>query len=369
MNKQAYGHLFTLFGGVNALYAISMWAITQGGFGLSDLPGLDSKSRITSSFFVIVFIGTLLTLTTVVGTNYILKVRKESADKEAATSPATDLEPLLPKVALGEQGTYQRRTFSGFVYQTGILLLFIFLPLGSIVHLNQVVADRGIVWNEELPSGAALKAACMLPEWWPFGYCADDPTVVRVAYESRDIEDTGPPKFDAGKNTSRLWLTNHWCDVYWAREMAGPQVEKRNNCSTPSDGGLSSSEARSRQTLSLFSAADQKAITTFADSHRGLPAACDAAYAKNACTGFTNRSENCHDDGSGCRGVQWVRGVTPALIILPSLVGVFSVAEFLMALWLGVTLTGLIVSLAKILALAIRATVAMICVHIQKSMG
>jgi hypothetical protein len=339
MNREAYGSLFSLFGGSNILFAVSMWVVTQGGLADLSLPGLDSHAKIASSYFSIILIGFLLFLTGLVGTGHARKSRSDAAK----------LAPI-PAVGLGKDGEYTPGTVPGVIYEIVILFLFIVVPAASLIHLNRQVAGEGTLWNEELPAGAHLTAGCLLPGWWPFGNCdeASDPNapaVLAAVRALRDVKDTGnPPVFEDGNNMSRLWLTNHWCDVYWAREMAGPQVKARNKCTDPSDpiGGLSENEARSFAALALLGPDDADKVRKFALARRGLPAACEPSYS-STCTGISNRSQACSDTGAGCRGIEWIRVLSPTLIILPTLLGWLGAA-----LYFGSLGRGLLGGLSKI---------------------
>lgn len=291
MGRDALARLFGIVGGFISLYSLSAWSLSQGGTQLSAVPGLEPRSPVTSAYFAVIIIGVCLGIACLLAIAHVRQPLGESGWR-------------FPIVGLGDAKVERPGAWSTRLYAAFLFAALLLLPAAALVHLNRQLAKDGLVWNEVLPIAAALPGACALPRMWPFGTCAAEGQAVSDLLGAREVKD--------GKVTAspaRLWLVNRRCDLAWERGMAGPQVDERMK-----GGGsaVSASEKRAWDELPLQGADAAKRLI-------GSAIALAPAAPPHFCAGPRDRSAICAADASKCRGVEWVRGVSPLLVLLPSL--------------------------------------------------
>lgn len=310
MGLDALARLFGITGAFVSLYALSACIISQGGTQLSAVPGLEPGAPAQSAYFAIIVIGIALFVTSVIG---IVHLRR----------PIGKTGWRFPIVGLGDTRIDNPRSWSVFLYVVFLGILFFVLPAFALVHLNNRLIQDGLVWNDALPASAVTGVACALPPW-PFGACTD------AADRTRAAAIFAVPSAKEDKLPGVLWLGSHRCDLAWERGLTGPQTAARIK-----DGGppILQSELDARKHLDSQPQPIRAALQSFrpprAEDGTVMVQGKDPTY----CAGSRERSPLCKADESKCRGVNWIRFWSPALMVVSSLLGWIGSLAFLL-LWL-----------------------------------
>jgi hypothetical protein len=310
MGRDALARLFGIVGGFVSLYSLSAWSLSQGGTQLSAVPGLEPRAPVTSAYFAVIIIGVCLGIACLLAIAHV----REPVDQTGWRFPIVG----LGDAKIGSPDALSTRLYAAFLFAALLLL-----PAAALVHLSGQLAKDGLIWNEALPAGAAVPAACVLPRLWPFGSC-------NSALQAAASDIFNAREINEGKITetpARLWLVNRRCDLAWERGMSGPQVAER----TKGGGSaVSESEQQSWDALHLQGAEVEKRLVELADGGRSVV----AAPLPHFCAGPRDRSAICAADPAECRGVEWKRTWSPLLVLVPSL------AAWGALLWLSVVELG-----------------------------
>lgn len=321
MGLDALTRLFGITGSFVSLYALSAWVLSQGGTQLSAVPGLEPGAPAQSAYFAIIVVGFVLLATSIIGITHLHRPTGKTGWR-------------FPIVGLGDTEIENPRAWSVRLYVLFLVLVFFILPAVALRHLNDRLAQVGILWNEALPASATTGVACALP-FWPFGACEKTANEDKPAQADAIFAFLAPPKKDdEGKikprEPGRLWLVSHQCDLNWERGLTGPQIAARFK-----DGRdvISKDEREARQYLVDQPAEERKAIPAPYPIAVNPPAK-EPGVNPDDCAGSRDRSTLCKADESKCRGVTWDRFWSPLLVLVPSILGwVGTFAFFLLWFW------------------------------------
>lgn len=309
MSHRILARLFNWIGPLVASYALISLLVVQGDAGIATgFLFLDKRAPINTAYWAIGVVGIGLLVVCIIGAAHARLPRGPT--DTGLPIPFVDTESLTDPAAPSIK-----------VFTVLVFCACVMLPAYTLIRLNEVVADRGWIWNEALPAAYLVRPTCILGPW-PFGTCddaqqkaADD--VLHARKLGRMSSTPNDPQ------VGRAWLVNEKCDVAHERHITGPQLAKPGNDEYLAD------EIKSRAALNELSEDRRNRLAKLGDL-------LSLAEAKSAsCAGDRQLSDLCKEAPRHCRGVEWKPNLSPILVVGGSLSGWFGVAILIIALWRG----------------------------------
>jgi hypothetical protein len=262
VTRPGLARIWSIVGTLLALFAAGTWINLQGGKSFAEIPGLDGRAPVTSAYEAVLIVGCLLGILSGVGIFYF---RMPTAADGA----------LFPVVAIADVGPHDMRAWTMRLYQAFFFSIFLLLPAVSLYVLNDAVLERGVLWHQGDAAfgGIALKNAFSLTRG-----------------SSKQDADEFACRSEVTRKEGFTWLANMRCDL-----------------------------AKSSR-LKPF----EKSGKSIADDTASVALSCTRTLADGRAEGCENArdiSEQCEASERRCRGMQWLPGLSPALMLIATVFG------------------------------------------------